>query len=129
MSAPTEYLEINSVAFYAWILINHLSPLWDMPPLRGADRLIPFAPGQQPLPRIQDEARVPVPFTLFGDVDWTGTPYSTGRIGLMTNRDYLVQNVRTPNPSGNGTYPLVLHMPDGSSRGADCFVLTPIAIN
>ncbi len=125
----TEYVSVNGVplATPAWI-VNDLSPLWEAGSLRGDDRIIPFAPGKKPLRRILDELRVVIPITVFGDFDQDGVAQSNARIGLQTNVDYLRDNILTPNPSDPGTWPLVLHLPDGTTRSADCFVLPPFQI-
>lgn len=125
-----EYVEINSVplATPAWE-VNDLSPLWDVAGLRGEDRVVPFAEGALPLRRFRDEMRCQIPLTVYGDVDQDGTPQSDARIGLMENLDYLRVNILTPNTVGDGTWELTLHMPDGSTRTADCFVLPPFQMS
>lgn len=124
----TEYVEINSVplATPAWE-VTDLSPLWEASPVRGEDRLIPYLQGRQPLQRVIDELRVQVPLVVYGDFDQDGVAIANGRIGLMNNLDYLKNAFMVPNTSSTeGTWPLILHMPDSSTRGADCFVLPPL---
>ena len=125
----TMYLEINNIplATPAWRVLD-LSPLWDAAPVRGEDRLIPFAQGVKPLARVVDALRVQCPLLIKGDRDQDNAIISNTNIGLASNTDYLRSNIWTPNPAGDGTWPLVLHMPDSSTRGADCFVLPPMQL-
>lgn len=122
----TEYVEINGLplATAAWV-VNDLSPLWDAAGLRGEDRVIPFSDGALPLRRFIDEMRVQVPITVYGDFDSDGNANSDGRIGLMENIQEITNYIGIPNDSGDGTWELILHMPDGSTRVADCFVVPP----
>lgn len=123
----SEYVEINNcpLSTPAWLL-EDIAPFWDLPAIRGSDRLIPFTDGQSPLRRRKDTARVQTAIWIFGDSNWNNTPYSNVRQGLVTNRDELVSLIGLPSTSdADPTWDLVVHMPDGSTRGAGCFVNTP----
>jgi len=125
----TEYVEINGVplATPAWT-INDLSPLWDAATLRGDDRVVPFSDGAYPLRRFRDEMRVQIPITIYGQKKWDDTDYANVRIGLMTNVDHIRTNLLTPATTSDGTWNLILHLPDGTTRSAACFVIPPIQI-
>jgi hypothetical protein len=124
----TEYVEINNVilALPSWEAPN-LAPLWARGPLRGGDRLIPDADGQMPLSRRTDEWHVdPMPLYVYGFADQDGNPASDGRAQLRENMDFLLANIWTPNQTTQeGTWPLVLHGPGGTTYTADCFVNSP----
>jgi hypothetical protein len=125
-----EYVEINSVplATPAWE-ITDLAPLWDAAPIRGGDRLIPFQQGVDPVRGIVDAFRCQLPFIVYGDFDQDGTPIADARAGLWTNIRYLQDQFCIPNPATiEGTWPLILHAPDGSSWGGDCKVLPPLQL-
>lgn len=125
----THYVEINSVplATPAWVVMD-MSPLWDAPGLRGGDRRIPYEDGEQPLRRFLEPLRVVVPLLIRGDRDQDNAAYSNTMIGLQTNLDYLRSNILTPSTSDPGTWPIVLHMPDSTTRSSDCFVIPPLQI-
>lgn len=124
----TEYVEINGVPLdtTGW-RTNNLAPLWDAAQQRGDDRLVPYLDGLTPERRRVDVMRVPIPVTVFGDYNWNNTAYSNKRIGLQTNMDHLRANLLLPSTSDDDpTLDLILHMPDGSTRGGGCFVLPSV---
>lgn len=125
VATSNEYASINSVPLHtdAW-LIEDLAPLWFAPVLRGEDRLIPMSDGERALRRRKGAWHGVVPLVVFGDKGWDGsTVYTNYRLGLQRNVDQLTANVFTPSTSdADPTWDLILHMPDGSTRGADCFV-------
>lgn len=126
----TEYVEINGVplATPAWMVMD-LSPLWDVPGVRGSDRRIPYAEGEQPLRRIYDAKRVVLPLLIFGEANRANVPYADHRVGLLTNFDELVAEVADPDAAPDpGTKLLRLFMPGGVIRSGQCHVIPPLGI-
>jgi hypothetical protein len=126
----TEYVEINSVplATPAWIVLD-TSPLWDTPPVRGTDRIVPYTVGQTPLKRIYDAHRFTLPMVIHGAQDRTGTFYSDVRVGLYTNVQELITAVVDPEATAEpGLKVITLHAPGGVTRTGDCLVIPPLHI-
>lgn len=121
-----EYLEINGVplATFGWEATD-ISTVYGAPSIRGSDRLIPHKPGEDPLSRVQGVLRGPIALDVYGESDEDGTPYGDPRMGLIANMDYINANVIAPNPAGDGTVPVVWHLPDGSTRTANGIVESP----
>jgi len=115
VTSPTHYLAINSIplATYGWELsVGETWPLLDMPQIRGSNRLIPGAAGMKPYLRRADETRYVFPnFWVYGSVDEDNTPYSDPFEGLLTNIEYLRENVALPKSTGDGTYAVVWTRP------------------
>jgi len=125
-----EYVEINSVplATPAWEILD-LAPIWDAAPIRDHNLLLPFAKGTDPQRGVVDEFTCQLPFIVYGDMDQEGDPYMDARAGLWANIRYLQAAFCIPNPATDqGTWPLVLHAPDGSSWGGDCKVRPPLQL-
>jgi hypothetical protein len=123
----SEYIEINSVPLATpafWV--KDPTPLWDAAGVRGSDRLIPGIAGQAPLPRIGDVVRVPLKLIVSGAADQNGTLATAAnrRSQLLTNWEYLRTNIFTPNPTAPGTWNLIYHRPDATTKSGGCFVGT-----
>lgn len=110
----TEYVEVSSVplATPAWRVVN-VSELWQGPEVRGDDRLVPLVDGVVPYPRRPDVTVRTLRVHIFGDYDHEGNAHTDGRAGLWANIAYLRDNVADPVTSGDGTRPIVVHLPDG----------------
>ena len=123
LATEDEYLTLGDVVLNtpAWTHTN-LGDLWSGPPTRGQDIALPSAHGQRPYPRMVDAWRVTLNLAIYGDVDWSGVAYADRRIGLWTNVDHLRANATDPPGGARGTRPLVLRLPDGSTRSASAVV-------
>lgn len=91
-----EQLTINSVDMRcaAWVLLD-LADLWD-PRTVFENRPSPGIGGTNPLPGVQDELVVSLPFWLTGSVDWEGNPYTNVETGFRRNRLALNNNLLLP---------------------------------
>jgi hypothetical protein len=118
-----EYLEISSVPLStpAW-WITDLEQLYDGPPDRGEDLIIPGAAGVSTQPRRAHAARKVLTLIVDGVKDREGNLYANPITGVRTNLDYLKTNVTAPVDTGDGTRPAVLHLKDGSTRSEDIIV-------
>jgi hypothetical protein len=121
----TEYVEINSVplATPAWRCAN-LTSLFMPPRVRGSDRRIPYAKGEDPLRRIYDKAEHSLPLLIWGNRKRDGTNHTNVRDGLVANIDILESELVDPDAvvAEPGTKLLRLHLP-GSIRSAQCHVI------
>lgn len=119
----TEYVEVSSVplATPAWRVVN-VSELWQGPEVRGDDRLVPLVDGVVPYPRRPDVTVRTLRVHIFGDYDHEGNAHTDGRAGLWANIAYLRDNVADPVTSGDGTRPIVVHLPDGDTLEGDAHV-------
>jgi hypothetical protein len=115
----SEWVDVGGVplATPAWTLEN-LQDLWSGPVTRGTDLVIPEARGQRPYPRRIDAWRLTLNVAVYGDLAWDGTAHSDPRAGLWANIAHLRANAFDPPGTGDGTRPLVLHLPDGSTLDA-----------
>jgi len=125
----TEYIAIGAAGSEIALAtpaywVKDPTPLWDAAGLRGSDRLIPGVPGQAPLTRISDMVKVPLVLIVSGAAANDGTPASNRRSQLLTNWEYLRTNIFTPNPTAPGTWNLVYHRPDSTTKSGGCFVGT-----
>ena len=125
-----EYVEINNVPLHtpAWI-ITDLSPLWDIPGVRGEDRIIPYAEGRDAHRRIYDALIVSLPMAIFGDFNWEGVAQADARLGLWNNIEHLKANVLDPDivAADPGTKLIELHAPGGTVRTGQCHVIGQLA--
>lgn len=124
----TEYVEINSVPLStpAWETVD-LSPLWDTPPTRGDDRVVPYQEGVTPLQRIYGAWPVSLPMVIYGDRNSNDVAQADPRIGLRANIDELQSLVINPTATASpGTKVIRLHLPDLSVRVGLCEVLSPL---
>lgn len=106
----------------AWSVLR-LTPLWQGPVVRGADRILPGSPGVIPLPRRPNVTVRSLPIVITGDVDQLGVANVDPWVGYEENFDYLRSTVADPTEVGDGTVEAVLTMPSGVTRTADVHVL------
>lgn len=121
----TEYVVLNGVPMHtpAWEILN-LAELWQGPPSRGSDDVIPGAGGVRPNPRRANTRLVSLEICVTGTRDWEGQPYGDARVGLEENLNYLRAYVTDPTNVGTGLITCVLHMPSGATRQGDVHVET-----
>lgn len=123
----TEHVVINSIALATkafWL--EDPTPLYEIASVRGDDRVIPFAAGQQALPRISDVIRVQLGLFVSGYFDTSDNAASNPRMTLKSNLDYIYTNVMAPNLSSPYTRSIVLHLADGSTtKSSTCIVIPP----
>lgn len=119
----TEQLSIGGVPLNttAWALEN-LQDLWSGPPTRGTDVVIPEAQGTRPYKRMIDAWRVTLNLAVWGDMRWDGVAHPDPRQGLWANLAHLRANAFDPPGTGNGTRPLALILPDGTTLTASATV-------
>jgi hypothetical protein len=121
-----EYLVVNSIVLStpAWEATD-LSGLRDAAVVRGENRVIPYKPGRQPLPRVKDEFRTLIPILVNGDFDPDGDTYADPIMGLDLNLDILREEIFSKCEEGDGTVPIIWHRRDGSEYTADGMALPP----
>lgn len=125
-----EYAEIGGLvlATPAWECID-LSPLYDAPPVRGDDSVVPYHEGSIPSRRIVAAKRVVLPMVVYGDQDREGNANEDGRIGLRRNLDDLKREVARPAQNGADGTRLLRHVfADGEVRQAPCHVIPPLQV-
>lgn len=122
-----EYVDIGGLvlATPAWECVDS-SSLYDAPPVRGDDVVVPYHEGAVSFRRIVGPRRVVLPMVVYGDVDREGLAYSDGRAGLRANLDALKREVLRPVQSGDGTKLLRHVFSDGEVRQAPCQVIPPV---
>jgi hypothetical protein len=112
-----EYLEVDGVPLdtAAWE-VTDLSPLWDLPDVRGDDAVVPYRRGVVPFRRSWGGKRVDLPFNLYGSHDSEGNPATDLRAQLWVNRSELIRDVLRPLQVGTATGDRLIryHAPDGS---------------
>lgn len=123
----TEYVEIGGLvlATPAWECVDS-SALYDAPPVRGDDIVVPYHEGALSFRRIVAPRRVVLPMVVYGDVDREGNEYEDARVGLRTNLDDLKRELARPAQVGNGTRLLRHIFKDGEIRQAPCVVIPPL---
>lgn len=98
------------------------TPAWDVESyaewlifleLIGEDRPIPGVDGRLPMPDEVDEGIVGLPFAIYGENDYEGTPYADARVGLRQNLRFLRTNLFRPPGTADGTRPFEFHDLDG----------------
>lgn len=120
MATPVlaERLEIDGVPLStpAWE-IEDLSPLWDIPDVRGGDLEVPYRRGVVPFRRISGAKRVDLPFVILGGFDPDGAPATDGREQLWLNRRELIRTVIRPLQVGTvtGDRTIRYYAPDGTT--------------
>lgn len=122
LNYSTKYgaLTLNDIGMHrlAWDVLN-VADLWGSAKTRGEDRIVPGSDGVRSYRRRPTTTTVTLNLVITGVVDPDGTPYTDPVDGLFQNIWYLRQYVADPRGSGDGTIPLELLMPDGSTWGAD----------
>lgn len=111
------YLEVNSVPLdtLGWrVVTSGYDDLHNTPGLRGEDVILPNAQGVRPYPRVIDTTVVSIPVLIIGDCDQDGTPYDDPEVGLLTNTDYLRDNLGLPPDADpdRGTVTVTFYRPD-----------------
>lgn len=123
-----EYVEIGGLvlASPAWECVD-LSALYDAPPVRGDDVLVPYHEGAIPFRRIIGPRRVVLPLVVYGELDREGAGQEY-RVGLRDNLDALKRELARPGQSGDGTKLLRHVFGDGEVRQAACHVIPPLQV-
>lgn len=98
-----------------WRPVN-LEVLWQPPPNRGTNRVVPGVAGSLARRRVQTERRVDVLLLIGGQVDQAGTPHSDPTEGLVANIDTIWTIVEPP---VDATRTSIVTMPDGTTRTAE----------
>lgn len=98
----------------AWCLTD-LSSLWEEPNQRGANIVIPGAPGRATLPRRPDETDYALPFIISGVVDEADALASDENEQLRLNMEFLRTGVLSPPAPPASTTPATLVSPDGGT--------------
>lgn len=125
-----EHVEIDGVplATPAWEVLD-ASGLYDAPPVRGEDLVVPHLEGAVAARRVLDARRVTLGMVVYGDRDPEGAAYADPRAGLVANLDLLKRAVVRPVQSSvEGTRALRHHLPGGAVRSAPCHVLGPLQL-
>lgn len=124
-----EYVEIGGLvlATPAWECVD-FSALYDAPPVRGDDVVVPYHEGALSFRRIVGPRRVVLPMVVYGDYDRDGLAYDDARAGLRTNLDALKREVARPVQYGDGTKLLRHVFGDGEVRQAPCQVMAPLQV-
>lgn len=107
----TWYLEINGVplATPAWG-VPDLSPLLDSAVVRGADRLLPGAPGVRANRRRPTVTILTFPLDVLGDVDEDGDPTADPNAGANEHMAYLEPALGfLSEDQPNGLVPAIFH--------------------
>lgn len=124
-----EYLEIDGEHFAcvkAWFAPN-LAALSDSAPYLGEDIVIPGVDGTHPVRMYRGPLRFQLDFFVYGKVDFMGN-YALPdqeRATVIDNVDYLVEGCLAPVSAGDGTVPIVWHLPNGHTKVADGKVIPP----
>lgn len=126
-------LTIGEVSLHtpAWCCTD-LSDLWNTPPQRGSNRLIPGRQGTKPYKRRLNESHFSLPMIISGFCDQEGVSYFDLGLsfeeGLEANVAFLQNNVALPNPDTiNSTREATLTLPSGNVRKSDVNVLGLLA--
>jgi hypothetical protein len=93
--------------------VMDVTPLWEPPPHRGENLLIPGRSGKIPLVRVEDEGIYNLPMVIDGTTDVSGNFWENDREGLYKNMDYLYTYIASP-AGGGGTRYCVLSSPSPS---------------
>lgn len=104
----------------AWTHTN-LWELWNGPPLRGADTIIPGADGARGHPRRVTSRKVALELVIVGDFDPEGNVQTDRRAGLWANVAAL-RAIALPTTTGDGSVLMTLVPPTGPTLGARVIV-------
>jgi hypothetical protein len=106
------YLELDDVplATLGWEVMD-LSPIFDSPALRGADRVIPRVHGVRAYPRWRTARLVTLAIDVFGEADEDGVAYDDRLVGMITNLDYLKATIGL-GAASDGTVSAVVYRGD-----------------
>lgn len=100
----------------AWTVVAPgYDELFNSPALRGEDLVMPTAAGVRAYPRVVTATVVSIPLLIIGQYTMAGAVNADPWVGLLTNRDYLRNNLGLPGTSGvnanRGTVVLALDRP------------------
>lgn len=127
----TEYAEIAGVplATPAWRALD-LSELYDSPPIRGSDRMVPYHEGDAiPLRRSLASSRRSLRMIFNGEEDREGNAHSSVRAGLLANIDEFKSAVCRPRQNTQtGLVTINHYLADGSTRRAQGRVIPPLQL-
>ncbi len=117
-------LTINSISMhtYAWCCTD-LFDLWLPPPTRGDNIIIDERPGQRPYWKQIDQSNHSLPMIISGLTDQYGVPAADFNAQLLTNFDYLVNNVILPPTAPTATVSAQLVLPGAVTRTAEIQVV------
>ena len=128
---PTEYLTVNGVvlATPAWDAVTY-APLWDIPGSRGSNIVIPYARGRTAKRRWFDELVVQLPLIIKGERDQDNNVNADTRAGLLTNVEYLQNNLgfAIAGGSGTGTVTASWVRPNGTTKTAPVQPIPPLTL-
>lgn len=96
--------------------VENLDELWQPATTRGANDIVPGAPGSNPNQRRKTQTARSLRVVLYGIKSYDGVPHVSARVGLEANRDHFVANVVDPPGTADGTRTAVLTLPSGATK-------------
>lgn len=114
-----EWLDLEGfhLATHAW-WVESLAPLFNIQK-RGQDRVIPGAAGMRAHTRRTTRLSVTLVLRVFGQTDEDGVANADSRVGLYENLRAIEDAILT---DVAGTRTATWHLPDGTTRTAECHV-------
>lgn len=80
----------------SWALLD-MSFVWQFPELRGENTILPGVAGRYAFEQVIDQTDIETGLVIVGDATHAGASTADTFVGLRANRDWLMDNVHTPN--------------------------------